>query len=73
MKNRGFKDVYQMDGGIVKYGEKYGDDGHWEGSLYIFDDRMGMEFSDHAAVHWRVYSLRWQNQQLRKLRLSKLQ
>jgi UPF0176 protein len=27
MKNRGFKDVYQMDGGIVKYGEKYGDDG----------------------------------------------
>lgn len=50
MKNRGFNDVYQIDGGIVKYGEKYGDDGHWEGSLYIFDDRMGMEFSDHAAV-----------------------
>lgn len=50
MKNRGFKDVYQMDGGIVKYGEKYGDDGLWEGSLYVFDDRMGMEFSDHAKV-----------------------
>jgi UPF0176 protein len=50
MKKRGFTDVYQMDGGVVKYGEKYGDDGLWEGSLYIFDDRMGMEFSDHAAV-----------------------
>lgn len=50
MKNRGFSDVYQMDGGIVKYGEKYGDDGLWEGSLYVFDDRMGMEFSDHAKV-----------------------
>jgi UPF0176 protein len=50
MKNRGFKDVYQMDGGIVKYGEKYGDDGLWEGSLYVFDDRMGMEFSDHAKT-----------------------
>jgi UPF0176 protein len=50
MKNRGFTDVYQMDGGIVKYGEKYGDDGLWEGSLYVFDDRMGMEFSDHAKV-----------------------
>lgn len=50
MKNRGFNDVYQIDGGIVKYGEKYGDDGHWEGSLYIFDDRMSMEFSDHASV-----------------------
>jgi UPF0176 protein len=48
MKNRGFKEVYQIDGGIVKYGEKYGDDGLWEGSLYVFDDRMGMKFSDHA-------------------------
>ncbi len=45
MKNRGFKEVYQMDGGIVKYGEKYGDKGLWEGSLYVFDDRMGVQFS----------------------------
>jgi len=48
MKNRGFKEVYQMDGGIVKYGEKYADDGLWEGSLYVFDDRMGVKFSDKA-------------------------
>lgn len=48
MKNRGFKEVYQIDGGIVKYGEKYKDDGLWEGSLYIFDDRMGLKFSDKA-------------------------
>ncbi|HEX5456401.1 MAG TPA: rhodanese-related sulfurtransferase [Candidatus Saccharimonadales bacterium] len=46
MKNRGFKEVYQMDGGIVKYGEKYGDDGLWEGNLYIFDGRMNHKFSD---------------------------
>lgn len=46
MKKRGFKDVYQMDGGIVKYGEKYGDEGLWEGSLYIFDNRMSRRFSD---------------------------
>lgn len=46
MKNRGFKEVYQIDGGIVKYGERYGDDGLWEGSLYIFDGRMGVKFSD---------------------------
>ncbi|HSX15769.1 MAG TPA: rhodanese-related sulfurtransferase [Candidatus Saccharimonadales bacterium] len=50
MKNRGFEDVYQIDGGIVKYGEQFGDDGLWEGSLYVFDDRMGMEFSDHAKT-----------------------
>jgi UPF0176 protein len=48
MKNRGFKEVYQIDGGIVKYGEAYGDDGLWEGSLYVFDDRMGTKFTDKA-------------------------
>lgn len=48
MKKRGFKEVYQMDGGIVKYGEKYGDDGLWEGNLYIFDNRMNHKFSDKA-------------------------
>lgn len=48
MINRGFKEVYQIDGGIVKYGEKYGDDGLWEGKLHIFDDRMVHSFSDKA-------------------------
>jgi UPF0176 protein len=50
MKNRGFKDVYQIDGGIVKYGETYGDDGFWEGSLRVFDNRMTVDFSDHAKT-----------------------
>jgi len=48
MKNRGFKEVYQIDGGIVKYGQEYGDEGLWEGSLYVFDGRMGTSFSDKA-------------------------
>jgi UPF0176 protein len=48
MKNRGFQEIYQLDGGIVKYGEAYGDDGLWEGSLYVFDRRMGVKFSDQA-------------------------
>lgn len=50
MKKRGFTDVYQIDGGIVKYGEKYGDDGLWEGALRVFDKRMTMSFSDHAKI-----------------------
>jgi len=50
MKKRGFTDVYQMDGGIVKYGEAYGDDGLWEGSLRVFDDRMTVDFSDHTST-----------------------
>lgn len=49
MKNRGFNEVYQMDGGIVKYGEQYKDEGLWEGSLYVFDDRMSLKFSDKAT------------------------
>lgn len=50
MIDRGFGRVYQLDGGIVRYGERYGDDGLWEGSLYVFDGREKVEFSDHAAV-----------------------
>jgi UPF0176 protein len=50
MRSRGFGEVYQLDGGIVRYGEQFGDDGLWEGSLYVFDKRGSLEFSDHAAV-----------------------
>ena len=50
MTSRGFGEVYQLEGGIVRYGEQYGDDGLWEGSLYVFDKRGSVDFSDHAAV-----------------------
>jgi UPF0176 protein len=50
MVDNGFKEVYQIDGGIVKYGEKFGDNSLWEGSLYIFDDRMVQDFSDKTKV-----------------------
>ena len=50
MVSRGFKEVYQLDGGIVRYAQKYGDDALWEGSLYTFDGRMTMDFSDHTVV-----------------------
>jgi UPF0176 protein len=50
MKSRGFGEVYQLDGGIVRYGETFGDDGLWEGSLYVFDNRVSVDFSDHTAV-----------------------
>lgn len=46
MKNRGFQDVYQIDGGIVRYAEKYEDRGLWEGSLYVFDERMHVEYGE---------------------------
>jgi len=50
MLNRGFKEVYQIDGGIVRYGEKFRDKGLWEGSLYVFDKRMNINFSPDAIT-----------------------
>jgi UPF0176 protein len=66
MKKRGFKEVYQIDGGIVKYGEKYGDDALWEGSLYVFDDRMNVRFSDKSqdigqCVHCQAKTSNYEN------------
>jgi UPF0176 protein len=41
----GFKDVHQLDGGIVSYMEKYpGQD--FKGSLYVFDKRITVNFND---------------------------
>lgn len=48
MVEKGFEEVYQMDGGIVKYGEKYKDEGYWEGKLFVFDKRMKLGFSEAA-------------------------
>jgi UPF0176 protein len=50
MKSRGFSEVYQIEGGIVRYGETFGDQGLWEGSLYLFDARMNHEFSRESKV-----------------------
>jgi UPF0176 protein len=36
------KDIYQLDGGIVKYAEKYGDEGYYEGKCYVFDERISI-------------------------------
>lgn len=43
LKREGFKDVYQLDGGIVSYMEKYPGE-EFEGSLYVFDKRILMHF-----------------------------
>jgi UPF0176 protein len=66
MKKRGFKEVYQIDGGIVKYGETYADDGLWEGSLYVFDDRMNVRFSDKSkdigtCIHCQAKTSNYEN------------
>lgn len=47
---QGFKDVYQLDGGIVSYMEKYPNE-HFKGKLYVFDDRIMMGFDTASDKH----------------------
>lgn len=50
MTARGFSEVYQLEGGIVRYGEAFGDTGLWDGSLYVFDGRGSLDFTPNAKV-----------------------
>ncbi len=50
MIKRGFQEVYQIKGGIVRYGKDIGDSGLWEGSLFTFDDRMAIDFSKDTKI-----------------------
>lgn len=59
MKHKGFDEVYHLDGGIVKYGEVYKDEGYWEGKCFVFDRRLNVAFSDESpdvgeCVHCRA-------------------
>jgi len=74
MIKRGFEEVYQLDGGVVRYGEAFGDDGLWEGSLYLFDARMHHEFSEHTKIIARANDARLHESvpQLREPGLSKV-
>lgn len=39
MKEKGYQNIYQLEGGVVNYAHEVGDD-HWEGKLFVFDDRL---------------------------------
>lgn len=67
LMKKGFTNVYQLDGGIVSYMEKYpGKD--FIGSLYVFDSRICMTFDSSAdrpiigrCAHCRVPTERYVN------------
>ena len=48
MTHKGFGEVYHLDGGIVKYGQEFKDEGHWEGKCFVFDGRLNVGFSEAA-------------------------
>jgi UPF0176 protein len=44
MKNIGFKNVYHLKGGILKYIEdKKGKESMWQGKCFVFDDRVAVD------------------------------
>ena len=47
LRKLGFKNIYQLDGGILKYGEEEGGK-HWEGKLFVFDDRLAVTVNPDA-------------------------
>lgn len=42
MEQLGFKEVYQLDGGILKYFEEVGGS-HWHGECFVFDKRVALD------------------------------
>lgn len=50
MKDRGFNEVYQIDGGIMRYAEEYGTSSHWKGALTVFDGREVVTYSDDEPI-----------------------
>jgi RluA family pseudouridine synthase len=42
MENEGFRNIFQLDGGILKYFEECGGD-HYEGECFVFDQRVGVD------------------------------
>ena len=58
LQEAGLKNTYQLDGGVVKYINTY-NDGNWEGSLYVFDDRVSDFVGDaqtHSTIGECIYS-----------------
>ena len=56
MKDEGFETVYQLEGGVIKYGQQEGES-KWLGKLFVFDDRMAVPISeeDEAPVVGACY------------------
>ena len=42
MEMEGFRQIYQLDGGILKYFEECGGE-HYEGDCFVFDQRVGVD------------------------------
>lgn len=49
LKQQGFHEVYQLDGGMIQYGLDVGSE-HWEGGLFVFDDRLVVPIKEGGTI-----------------------
>lgn len=50
LKTKGFKDVYQLDGGMHVYMEKFPNQKEFRGGLFTFDNRVVMDFTKDREI-----------------------
>ncbi len=55
MQREGFEQIFQLDGGILKYFEDCGGD-HYEGECFVFDQRVGVDPSLHESETAQCYA-----------------
>ncbi len=49
MMKEGFEEVYQLQGGMIRYGLEEGSS-HWKGKLFVFDDRLAVPLKEGEEV-----------------------
>lgn len=54
LMHSGFREVYQLDGGILRYFEECGS-AHYEGECFVFDQRVGVDPSLHETDHAQCF------------------
>lgn len=65
LRSRGFKEVYQLHGGIMTYQQEFGNE-HWLGECFVFDKRMTVRVDENlrqigACAHTGRPSARFVN------------
>ena len=52
MKNKGFRNVFHLKGGILKYFESIPEaQSRWEGECFVFDDRVSLKHDLSIGTH----------------------
>jgi UPF0176 protein len=52
LKHKGFKEVYHLDGGVIKYLQQSPNKRkYWQGNCFVFDDRIAIDYDLKPAIY----------------------